>query len=189
MDSERMPSVAYRTNQWHTDGSPAENPPQAALLKAGILPSAGGDTMWASMYAAWEDLSSRYQRFLDGLEAVHSTAALLRHFDFNQISSFGEGTSCVHPVVLRDPITQKRMLYVNSNYTERIVGLKPFESESVIRMLLDHVNTPEFHVRLEWKPTTIAVWEERVTQHRAVADYSGHRKMDRLTIRGDRPAA
>jgi taurine dioxygenase len=187
IDSERVPPVAYRTNQWHTDGSPEECPPQAALMRAVTLPATGGDTMWASMYAAWEALSDRYQRFLDGLEAEHSTAAALRHYDSSQANVFGEGARTLHPVAPRDPVTGRRMLYVNANYTERICGLTATESDSVLQMLLQHVNTPEFHIRLQWRPNTVAVWEERVTQHRAVADYDGLRRLDRITIRGDRP--
>ncbi len=95
----------------------------------------------------------------------------------------------MHPVVLRDPVTERRMLYVNSNWTERIVGMKPTESEHLLQMLFEHINTPEFHVRLRWTPGTVAVWDQRVTQHRAVVDYTGHRKLLRMTIAGDPPRA
>jgi taurine dioxygenase len=80
------------------------------------------------------------------------------------------------------------MLYVNANYTERIVGLSETESASVLQMLFSHINTPEFHVRWQWHSNDVAIWEERVTQHRAVADYQGRRALRRLAIRGTRPA-
>jgi taurine dioxygenase len=175
---------------WHTDGTPNERPPQAALLTPSRLPSVGGDTMWASMTAAYDALSSRLQRMLDGMEAVHSTEVVKRRFspEANR-EIFGEGESAVHPVIIRDPFTDRKALFVNSNKTERLVGMKDWESRRLLDMLYDHVNTPEFHVRLRWTMNTIAVWEERVTQHRAVADYDEPRTLRRITIRGDRPVA
>ena len=182
-DAERL-----RTNYWHTDGSPQEKPPQAALLSPVQVPAFGGDTMWASMTAAFDALSSHHQRLLDGLEAVHSTNAVARFYD-DGANTFGQGESHVHPVVITDPVTQRKAIYVNSNYTERVVGMSPHESESLLRMLFEHVNTPEFHVRLRWHPNMIAVWEERVTQHRAVADYTQRRALRRITITGEPPRA
>jgi taurine dioxygenase len=195
IDSLTSPAEQYRTNCWHTDGAWEATPPQAALLTPDVLPTVGGDTMWSSMYAAWDGLSSRYQRLLDGLEAIQSTAALLRHYTSDTDRSMigprdsSVPTFHVHPVVLRDPITNRQMLYVNSNWTERILGLKTSESEQLIQMLCEHVNSPDFHVRLRWQPNMVAIWEERVTQHRAIADYTERRRLIRLTIVGDRPSA
>lgn len=192
VDSEVTSPEMYRVNCWHTDVAWQECPPQAATLKPEILPAVGGDTMWASMYAAWDALSARYQQLLDGLEAVQSTAALIRQCAADiDPTRFGPANiaSAVHPVVLRDPVTQRRMLYVNSNWTDRIVGMKPTESAQLIQMLNEHVNTPEFHVRLRWTPNTVAVWDQRVTQHRAVSDYTGQRRLLRTTIIGDKPRA
>ena len=183
-------AIENRTSAWHTDGSSQETPPQAALLTPVHLPDAGGDTMWASMPAAFDALSSRMQHMLEGMEALHSTAAVVRHYaEGDPRGIFGKGESFVHPVVITDPVTRRKMLYVNSNYTERIVGMSEWESDRLLSTLCDHVNTPEFHVRLRWELDVIAVWEERVTQHRAVADYKGRRSLRRLVIRGDRPSA
>lgn len=179
MDSNVTPMEEFRTNVWHTDGAPLECPPQTAMLTAVELPEAGGDTMWASMYAAWEGLSSYYQRLLDGMEALQSTVRL----------PFLDKRSTAQPVAPRDPVTGQRMLYVNSGYTERILGVTDHESEALLRMLFEHVNTPEFHVRLRWRLGTVAVWDERATQHRGVADFSGTRKLRRLTFSGGRLAA
>jgi taurine dioxygenase len=177
-----------RTNRWHTDGSPQEMPPQAALLSPVQLPSVGGDTMWASTTAAFDALSSRLQRTLDGMEAMHSTNAVARFYENGRGREvFGEGESHSHPVVITDPVTRRKALYVNSNYTERLVGLSDQESARLLEMLFAHVNTPEFHVRLRWQPNMVAVWEERVTQHRAVADYADRRVMRRIVIKGERP--
>jgi taurine dioxygenase len=178
IDSDLVPMKEFRVNFWHSDGTALEYPPQSAMLTPVALPETGGDTMWASMYAAWEGLSSHYQNLLDGLEALHSTARL---------PFLRETSTAVHPAVIRDSVTGRRMLFVNSNYTERFLGMSDKESEALLRMLFEHVNTPEFHVRLRWRPGVIAVWEERVTQHRGVADFVGPRKLRRLTFAGDRP--
>jgi taurine dioxygenase len=183
-------AVRSRTNRWHTDGSAQETPPQARLLAPLQLPSVGGDTMWASMTVAFDALSSRLQRTLEGMEALHSTDAIARFYEGERGKEvFGEGDTAVHPVVITDPVTRRKALYVNSNYTERLIGVGDHESVSLLDMLFEHINTPEFHVRLRWQPNMIAIWEERVTQHRAVADYSERRVMRRTTIRGDRPEA
>jgi taurine dioxygenase len=180
IDSDLTPMDQFRVNHWHTDGTALECPPQAAMLTPVALPDAGGDTMWASMYAAWEGLSSEHQNFLEGLDAVHSTARL---------PFLPTNYSTTHPVVIRDPVTKRKLLYVNSNYTERIVGMNDDESDTLLNMLFEHINTPEFHVRLRWRIGTIAVWEERVTQHRGVADFAGPRRLRRLVIPGDRPGS
>jgi taurine dioxygenase len=179
-DSQLHPMKDNRVNVWHTDGTALERPPQTAMLTPVELPELGGDTMWASMYAAWDDLSSHCQRLLEGVEVLHSTARL----PFLQ-----PALSAVHPAVIRDPVTGRKILYVNANYSERILGMSETESNSLLEMLFAHINTPEYHVRLRWRPGVMAVWEERATQHRGVADFTGPRKMWRLTIPGERPAA
>ena len=179
LDNDLAPMEAFRVNHWHTDGTALECPPDAGILTPVELPTVGGDTMWASMYAAWDALSSHHQHLLDGLEARHSTFRL----------PFLEPRSAVHPVVLRDPVTDRKLLYVNSNWTEQIVGMARDESDRLLDELFAHVNTPEFHVRLRWQLGTVAVWHERVTQHRGVADFTGPRKLRRTVLPGDRPAA
>jgi taurine dioxygenase len=185
LDNQGVASARYGTDQWHTDVSVTPEPPLAASLRALTLPDVGGDTMWASMYAVYETLSSKMQRFLDGLEAVHSTETLLNARPAaREDKLFKKQLSAVHPVVIRDPVTRKPALYVNKGYTERIVGLSDQESASVLKMLFNHVNTPEFHVRLKWDLQTLVIWEERVTQHRAVNDYTGRRILNRVTVKG-----
>jgi taurine dioxygenase len=180
IDSDLVPMKEYRVNYWHADGTLFECPPQAAMLTPLELPEAGGDTMWASMYAAWEGLSSHHQRLLEGLDVLHSAARL---------PFLKDTPTAVHPAVIRDPVTSRQMLFVNSNYTERILGMSDRESDALLAMLFDHVNSPEFHVRLRWRLGVVAVWEERVTQHRGVADFVGPRKLRRLTFPGGRPVA
>jgi taurine dioxygenase len=179
IDSATSPMAESRINRWHTDGTALEFPPQAAMLTAVDLPDVGGDTMWASMSAAWEGLSSHYQRLLEGLDVQHGTSRL---------PFLRQNAQAVHPAVIRDPVTGRKLLFVNSNYSERFIGMTENESDALLRMLFTHVNTPEFHVRLRWRPGIVAVWEERATQHRGVADFSGPRKLRRLTFKGERPS-
>lgn len=179
MDAAFVPLKESRITYFHTDGTPFEKPPQAAMLTPVELPEVGGGTMWASMYAAWEDLSSFNQRLLDELDVVHNT---------KRLPFLKETPETVHPAVIRDKVTGKKALFVNANYSDRIVGMSERESNALLQMLYDHINTPEFHVRLRWQLGTIAVWEERVTQHRGVADFTGPRKLRRLTFKGDRPS-
>ena len=100
-----------------------------------------------------------------------------------------ETPSAVHPAVIRDPVTGRKLLFVNSNYSERFIGMSARESDALLQMLFDHINTPEFHVRLRWRPGIVAAWEERVVQHRGVADFTGPRKLRRITFKGCKPAA
>lgn len=179
MDSDRVPMKSYNTNEWHSDGTLFERPPQSAMLTPVQVPDIGGDTMWAGMYAAYDALSPAFQDLLEGLDVLHSS---------RRLPWLKSDATAVHPAVITDPLTGKKMLFVNANYSERIVGMSDWESEGLLQMLFQHVNTPEFHTRLRWEPGMIAVWEERVTQHRGVADFTGSRKMRRLTFIGDKPA-
>jgi taurine dioxygenase len=186
LDSVINPSDVYRTDRWHTDGSYEEFPPGSAVLRCAVVPQIGGDTMWASMYAAYETLSSHMQAFLDGLEAVHSNANVMTYFpsDRDDKHMKGDPRAFVHPVVITDPLTKRRALYVNSNYTVKITGLSNDESEAVLQFLFDHVKDPGLHVRLRWSDTTVAVWEERITQHCAAGGQIGQRVMRRVTLDG-----
>ncbi|MDG2004013.1 MAG: TauD/TfdA family dioxygenase [Novosphingobium sp.] len=180
IDSDIVPMKDVRINVFHTDGTALENPPQAAMLTPFELPEVGGDTMFASMYAAWDDLSSFHQRLLEDVQVQHGTTRL---------PFLRESPSAVHPAVIRDAVTGRKMLFVNANYTESIIGMSASESESLLQMLFAHINTPEYHVRRPWRLGTIAVWEERVVQHRGLADFTGPRKLRRITFKGDRPSA
>jgi taurine dioxygenase len=180
IDAAYQPLKDYRTNMWHTDGTPFECPPQAAILTPIEPPELGGGTMWSSMYATYESLSSHYQRLLDGLEVLHSTM---------RTPFLKQQKQTTHPAIIRDPVTGKKALFVNSIYSERFIDMSERQSGSLMRFLFEHVNTPEFHVGVKWRLGTVAVWEERVTQHRAVDSFVGPGKLRRLTIVGDRPSA
>jgi taurine dioxygenase len=185
IDTDARAINRFGTSLWHTDGTSEECPPQAALLSPEVLPAQGGDTMWADMVAAYNALSPSIRRLVDGLEALHTTEIPARRSGEPEV--YGEGSEFIHPVVLTDPASGRRMLYVNEHYTQRIIGLSEAESASLLRMLYNHTNTPEFHLRWQWQLHDIVIWEERLTQHRAVADFAGPRVLRRAAIKGARP--
>src|SRR5262249_18316137 len=149
-------------------------PPVQSVLRAVQVPGVGGDTLWASMYGAYDALSSRMQRIVDDLDAVHSNVDAPTTDKMT-----GEVLSTHHPVVIADPVTARRALYVNSNYTKRIVGMTDRESAAVLRFLFEHVQAQELHVRFRWQPGDVAFWAEHVTQHAAVGDERGRRILHR----------
>lgn len=180
IDAALQPLKEYRTNMWHSDGTPFEHPPHGALLAAIEPPQLGGGTMFASMATAYEGLSSHYQRLLDGLEVQHGTM---------RTPFVREHAQSIHPAVIRDPLTGRKLLFVNSIYSERFVGLSERESDSLMHFLFEHVNQPEFHCMMTWKTDSMVVWENRVTQHRSVDSFVGARKLRRVTLLGDKPVA
>ena len=182
-------------NSWHSDSSFMEQPALGSVLRAVQLPPLGGDTCWASMYAAFDALSPRMQTLLDGLTALHDIIVPLEKAiagghsvstDLEEIRRTWPPME--HPVVRRHPVTGRRALYVNNNFTTRILGIAKAESDLLLPFLLQHVQRPDFQVRFRWAPGSVAFWDNRVTQHYAVPDYTGHRRiMHRVTLTGERP--
>jgi taurine dioxygenase len=185
-------TIGYRTAHWHTDEDFHERPPTAGVLRGVVLPPGGGDTLWASMYAAYEALSSRMQRLLDELDAQHAYTEVTseRPSDrpgFPVTERLTESTTAVHPAVITDRLTKRRALYV-TRHTVALLGVSESESNMLLRFLAEHIRSPEFQVRFQWEPDAVAFWEERVTQHRVIPDQRGRRIVHRVTIRGDRPS-
>ena len=149
-------------NVWHTDQSCAPVPPLASILYNHTLPpDGGGDTLFASMYAAYDALSDRMKAYLEGLTALH-----------DGVRVFGEGTPrATHPVVVRHPDSGRRLLYVNESFTVRIEELPPAESRHLLAFLVEHCTRPEWTCRFRWRPHSIAMWDNRCAQHRAISDY------------------
>ncbi len=147
---------------WHTDQSCAPVPPLASILYNHTLPpDGGGDTLFASMYAAYDALSDRMKTYLEGLTALH-----------DGVPVFGEGTPrATHPVVARHPDSGRRLLYVNRAFTVRINELPPAESRHLLAFLVEHCTQPEWTCRFRWRPHSIAMWDNRCAQHRAISDY------------------
>jgi taurine dioxygenase len=180
------PIVADR---WHSDVTFEKCPPLGSILRAVAVPAAGGDTLWASMYAAWEGLSDAMQRLLSGLSAVHDGGGFARIAkDEAQRRDLASRQSAVHPVVRTHPVTRRKALFVNSVFTKQVVGMKPAESEALLGFLTRHIETPDFSCRFRWRKDSIAMWDNRCTQHRVVADALPEcRRMERVTLIGDAP--
>lgn len=171
-------------DMWHSDATFLAEPPLGSLLRAVMLPETGGDTLWASMYAAYDALSSRVQRLIDDMTAVHDSSNSVSHAN-KAVNSGFEPVS--HPVVRTHPVTGRKALFVNKTFTTRLEGLTDRENETLLPMLTDHVRSPDFQVRFHWAPGSVALWDNRCTQHYAVADYAGRRRMHRVVIDGDAP--
>lgn len=192
---ESTPEAPSKIEAWHTDMTFRPAPPAITLLHGQIIPPYGGDTLWASISAAYESLSEPMRRLVDDLEAVHD----FRHGFQESLAEPGgaerltgaiaENPPVTHPLIVTHPETGKKVIYVNALFTTHIVGLTQEESRMLLEFLYRHVVTDEHTVRLSWEPKTVAIWDNRSTQHKPVNDFfPQHRKMHRVTIAGDRPA-
>jgi taurine dioxygenase len=168
---------------WHTDLSCDAIPPMGSILHLHTLPPIGGDTIWASMYAAYDALSDRMKKYLDGLTATHDGGVAFRRFDPN-----GKYPINVHPVIVRHPETKRPVLYVNRGFTSHINELPAGESFELLQMLYRHLEKPDFQVRFRWRKDSIAFWDNRCTQHLAIWDYFPNvRSGFRVQIKGSNP--
>jgi len=173
---------------WHSDVTFEPEPPMASILRAVEVPEAGGDTMWASMYAAYEALSGAMQRLLGQLRAIHSPGYFYGIATPEQRRRFDERPPTTHPVIRTHPVTQRKGIFVNPTFTRGIEGMKEDESRALLDFLYRHVETPDFHCRFHWTSDAIAFWDNRCTQHRVCADNPrARRHMQRLTLLGDAP--
>ncbi|RIL05161.1 MAG: taurine dioxygenase [Proteobacteria bacterium] len=176
---------------WHTDVTFAERPPMASILRGVDVPAWGGDTMWASCRAAYDALSPTMQRMLEGLVAVHDTSKTFSRgaYPSERRPDANDTPTALHPVVRTHPETARKSIFVNPAFTLRIKGLRPAESDALLKFLYQHVTTPEFTCRFHWTKNAVALWDNRCTQHRVVADnLKAYRRMERVTVEGDRPA-
>ena len=187
---------------WHTDLSYLERPALASLLYAREIPPIGGDTLFANMYLAYEALSDGLKRLLSGLRAVHDTRRIYTPDAQDRSGgTIGDAASmrrnraddrheeAVHPVVRTHPETGRKALYVNCNFTSRFEGMTEAESAPLLDFLFAHLQRPELTCRFRWSEGAVALWDNRCTQHYALNDYHGHRRvMHRISIEGDRPA-
>ncbi len=174
---------------WHSDVSCDVEPPMGSILYIRTCPPRGGDTLFASMYAAYEALSDRMKRYVEGLTAIHDGEDLYRGTYANfGIADKPSYPRAEHPVVRTHPVTGKKALYVNRGFTKRIVGVARDESSAILHYLWDHAENPLFQCRFRWQENSIAFWDNRCAQHRAMWDYWPHtRSGHRVTVQGDRP--
>jgi len=183
-----------RIEAWHSDMTFRRHPPVGTVLRAVVTPPRGGDTLWSSMTAAFAALSPPMQEFLQGLTAVHDFSwgfkeSLAEPGGRERLAAAVEANPpVVHPVVRKHPETGLKLLFVNSLFTTHIQELSREESDSLLAFLYAHMVTDEFTVRFRWEPNSIAIWDNRSTQHKPVNDYfPAHRRMERITIDGDQP--
>jgi taurine dioxygenase len=183
---------------WHSDFSFQERPPMASMLYAREVPSFGGDTLWTSMYLAYETLSDGLKRTLDGMRVIHSGT---RPYGTQGLFARGQGGKAMtvnpsadgdlevsHPVVRTHPDSGRKALFVNSVYAIRFDGWTEAESKPLLDLLNSDSIRPEFTCRFRWAKGSLALWDNRCTQHFAINDYDGSRReMHRTTIAGERP--
>jgi sulfonate dioxygenase len=181
-----------RTNSitWHTDVSFEMQPPGTTFLYALDIPKAGGDTLFGNMAEAYNRLSPEFQKRLHGLKAIHSGHEQVQASIARGSIARREPVSNTHPVVRTHPATGEKALYVNPQFTRRIVGFKKEESDYLLKFLYDHIAlSADLQCRVKWENGTVVVWDNRVTAHSAVLDWQDgqRRHIARLTPRAERP--
>lgn len=182
---------------WHTDFSFLPEPPLGSVLYALEVPDHGGDTLWANQYLAYETLSPGLRRLLDGLVAMHSgriygsgLPAGLKTSRSIAISRNNPEADAEtpHPAVRLHPQSGRKALFVNPVYTTRFEDMTEAESRPLLEFLWAQATRPEFTCRFRWTNGAVAVWDNRCTQHLAINDYDGRRRLlHRTTIAGERP--
>jgi taurine dioxygenase len=182
LDDEHPEIVVLRSDQggiadvWHTDVTFSEFPPLLSVLNMLECPAYGGDTMWTNQAKVYASLSAPMRELLLGLTAVHNAA------------TFGHPEQQVeHPVVRRHPETGQASLFVNRQFTKRIVQLSKGESDALLDYLYTFSEQPQFTCRYSWTPGTIGMWDNRITQHYVVNDFDEPRSLSRVTVLGDDP--
>lgn len=179
---------AYTAGEaWHTDVTCEKIPPLGSMLYITETPECGGgDTLFADMYMAYEMLSPPMKAFLEGLTAVHD-GALPYIGNYRSAPPEGGYPRHEHPVVIRHPVTGRKVLNVNSGFTTHIVGLQRWESRALLDSLFALLQRePKLHCRVRWEPNTLTFWDNRCTQHHSVWDYFPYSRYgERVTIIGD----
>jgi taurine dioxygenase len=191
-DNEASPPKAFR---WHTDIPWEPRPPKFGMLSAKVVPDAGGDTMWVDTAAAYDALSPTMQQMIESLLVHYKIGAasmdrLATLVDEEGAAKFraayAQGVD--HPLVRRNADSGRLALFVAGYWMDHIVGMKPDESEPLLRFLNDHAAQPRFQCRWRWSVDDLVIWDERRTMHLAVPDhYPRHRKLRRCTVVGEVP--
>lgn len=182
---------------WHTDHSYDQIPAMGSILVARVLPPTGGDTLFAHMGAAYDSLPDDLKTQIEGLEAWHTADHVYQEGGiYAQTDMGGElrgqdlKTGAIHPVVIRHPVTGRRLLYVNGAFTIHFAGQTREQSLPLLQDLLAAAVREDNQCRVEWRPGTVAIWDNRTTWHNALNDYHGHyREMHRITLSGEALAA
>lgn len=183
-----------KENTWHSDVTWRECPSLGSILRALEVPEVGGDTLFADMYAAYDNLPDDIKEKIDGKMALHDFA----HFRVSmrkrgkseaEIEELNKKYPMVeHPVVRTHPETGRKGIYVNAAFTQHIIGMEKSESDALLAYLYAQAATPEYQCRFRWAANSLAFWDNRACQHYAASDYwPAVRRMERATIIGDRP--
>lgn len=185
---EIFPVKAERTYSeiLHSDVSYLRCPAAASILRAVVLPSLGGDTVFVNAVSAYEALSEEVKNIIERLTAVHEPNFHRVIKDQEQLDTLNaQYPPREHPIVRVHPETGERLLFVSEGFTSRIVGLGKEEGRELLRLLVDQFKKPEHQVRFAWKPGSIAFWDNRATQHCAVPGFVGDRYLERVTLNGE----
>ena len=180
------------TNDWHKDLTFKPNPPFASILHGIKVPNVGGDTLWASMSAAYDQLSEGWKNQLENLEAIHDMGTFRNDYykegGVDSVNSALKNVgSAVHKVIETHPVSGLKYLNVNQAFTRNIVNENQGPSDQILQFLFQHINKPEFQVRFHWEDNSVAIWDNRITQHYAICDYLPElRHMQRITVINDK---
>jgi taurine dioxygenase len=169
---------------WHSDMTCDPEPPLGSILYLPVVPKSGGDTVFSNMFLAYEGLSDRMKAYLDGLTATHDAARV-----FGAIAPAGTKLNVSsHPVVRTHPVSGRKALFVNKQFTAHIDGVPKDEGAALLAFLVQHAQRPEFQCRFRWRRHSIAFWDNRSVQHSAIWDYFPETRSGyRVTVKGDRP--
>jgi taurine dioxygenase len=182
------------TDVWHSDTTFRKNPTKYTILRCQIMPKVGGDTLWADMEAAYDGLSNVFKAMIEGRQAVHdfqNFRVLFKKTDEDQaklrrMEELFPNPS--HPVVRTHPVTGRKSIYVNPQFTMRIEDMEPDESRAILQVLFAQAQIPEYQFRLRWSPGAIVFWDNQSTQHYAANDYyPERRRMERTAVMGGTP--
>ncbi|KAJ8072897.1 hypothetical protein PM082_016456 [Marasmius tenuissimus] len=183
------PSAFSKLELWHSDVTYELQPPATTSLKVITGPEYGGDTHWASGYAVYSGLSPGFQKYLEGLEAVHSAVAQATGAQAAGLPVRRDPIETVHPLVRVHPVTGWKTVFVNPGFTRRILGVPKSESDAILNFLFHEIaNNLDYQVRFHWEPNSVAFWDNRVVTHSATFDFwPAIRHALRATPHGERP--
>ncbi|MEM7364013.1 MAG: TauD/TfdA family dioxygenase [Pseudomonadota bacterium] len=175
-------------NRWHSDVSCDENPPQASILQLHEIPPVGGDTLFASLYAAYDALSDRMKDLLDGLTAQHSGEEPFRHLFRFKNETGATWPENDHPIIRKHADSGRPALYVDREFTKKINDLPKEEARALLEFLFSHTERVDFQCRFQWSQNAIAIWDNRCVLHHALWDYwPAERRGHRVSVVGEKP--
>jgi taurine dioxygenase len=186
----------FSTDHWHSDETFRVMPPMGSILRCLARPATGGETLWCDMVTVYESLSDKMRNFLSGLEAIHDFKNFRHKFDdlpprekHAKLAEMEEELpNPVHPVIRTHPVTKRKALFVNEQFTLAIKGMREDESRALLDFLYAQSRIPEFQFRFHWEVNSMVFWDNRPLQHYAANDYYPQRRtMHRVTIKGDKP--